>query len=29
MITTFGTQNNAYKIGLIQNEITMQQLFTE
>lgn len=27
MITTFGTQNNSYKIGLIQNEVVMSQLF--
>jgi len=27
MVTTFGTQNNSYKIGLIQNEVTMPQLF--
>ncbi|MCX2478184.1 ATP-binding protein [Pedobacter sp. MC2016-15] len=28
MITTFGVQNNSYKIGLIQNEVTMSLLFT-
>lgn len=27
MITTFGTQNNNYKIGLVQNEVTMSRLF--
>ena len=27
MITTFGTQDNAYKLGLIQNEVVLSQLF--
>jgi predicted AAA+ superfamily ATPase len=27
MVTTFGTQNNSNKIGLIQNEVVMSQLF--
>jgi hypothetical protein len=27
MITTFGTQDNSYKIGLVQNDITLDDLF--
>ncbi len=28
MVTTFGTQDNSYKTGLIQNDILLQDLFT-
>jgi len=27
MVTTFGTQDNSYKIGLVQNDIVMDDLF--
>lgn len=29
MITTFGLKQNMYSLGLVQNEITMDALFTE
>jgi hypothetical protein len=27
MVTTFGTQDNSYKIGLVQNDIALDDLF--
>jgi hypothetical protein len=29
MVTTFGTQTNSYKMGLVQNDITLQDLFKD
>lgn len=27
MVTTFGTKNNSYKTGLVQNEVVLEDLF--
>ncbi len=27
MVTTYGTKNNMYSIGLVHNEVTMDDLF--
>lgn len=27
MVTTYGTKDNSYKTGLVQNEVTMKDLF--